>query len=362
MLYKKIPLTDAEKKSQERLKLSKPLVWEKCQKFDEKLDRGESIAIIQLQFSYICNFRCRHCSITDFQNKSQKDKPKLTIADVKKLADEAHEYGLAHIDITDGEPVLFYDLDDLIKAIGPERFYLQVDTNGWYMDCANAQHLADMGIDKIQLSLDSLDADEHDDFRRKPGSYKRCMKAIKAVEKAGMKMQLATVVTPTRLRSEEFLDFLEFARDRQIAVSAVWPKPVGAWAGHYESLICDEDIQYFNKLRESYNAYDHLTEGYGRQMGCIAVKRMISVTAFGDVMPCIWMYFSLGNVLNEPLSTILDRGMEYFGGYTMSCPISSNLAFIKNCVEKTYGQNIPVPITEITTPEELKGMLYDTKD
>ena len=92
-----------------QLKREKPYVYEKIMKFDEKLKRGESIAIIQFQYNYACNFTCEHCSIKRFQGK--KDDRQFTIPDVKNLFRQADELGLARVTITGGEPLVFKDLD-----------------------------------------------------------------------------------------------------------------------------------------------------------------------------------------------------------------------------------------------------------
>lgn len=338
-------LTPREINKRNKLKKEKPQVYEKVMKFDEKLRNGESIAIIQLQYNYVCNFNCQHCSVSDF--KHRKNVKILTIADVWELSRQADEMGLAHIDVTGGEPILFPDLDQLIEAINPAKFYIQVDTNGWLMTDERAKHLKSIGVDKIQLSLDSLSAEEHDVFRRRPGSHERALRAIDSIKKAGLNMQIATVVTHQRLRSEEFIKFLEFAKSKEVAVSVCWPKPVGEWAGNFDLLITADDIAYLDGLRSKYHVYEHLTPAYGLDIGCIAVKRMIAITQFGDVLPCPWMYFSLGNIFNEPLKDIVQRGMKYFGKYESKCLVSSNKEFVNKYIVKTYGKQLPVLIEEI---------------
>ena len=64
-------LTEKEQSGRNYLKEKKPLVFEKVSKFTEKFQRGESIAIIQLQYNYICNMKCEHCSIKRFQGANQ---------------------------------------------------------------------------------------------------------------------------------------------------------------------------------------------------------------------------------------------------------------------------------------------------
>jgi MoaA/NifB/PqqE/SkfB family radical SAM enzyme len=259
--------------------------------------------------------------------------------------------GLAHLDLTGGEPLVFPDLDEVIEAINPAKFYLQCDTNGWLMTDEKARHLKNLGVDKIQLSIDNLLRQDHDDFRRMPGSYERALRAIDSIKNAGLNMQIATVVTHQRARSAELIEFLEFAKSKDVAVSVLWPKPVGEWAGNFDALITTEDVEYVAGLRKKYNVYDHLTPAYGLNIGCLAVKRMISITKYGDVMPCPWMYFSLGNFFNEPLKDIVARGMKYFGKHQDKCLVSDDREFITKYVTKTYGKKLPIPIEEVIIPE-----------
>ena len=71
--------SEAEKRNQ--LKLTRPRVYEKVMQFSEKVKRGESIAIIQFQYDYRCNFACEHCSVERFKGK--KNARAFTIADVR---------------------------------------------------------------------------------------------------------------------------------------------------------------------------------------------------------------------------------------------------------------------------------------
>lgn len=93
-------LKSAEAKNRNKLKEDKPYVYEKILKFDEKIRRGESIAIIQFQYNYTCNFRCVHCSVKRFQGKNEAQQ--FTLADVKNLFKQADELGLARVTITGG--------------------------------------------------------------------------------------------------------------------------------------------------------------------------------------------------------------------------------------------------------------------
>lgn len=340
-------LTENESCNRDRLRRTKPLVWEKVIRFQEQLASGKSAAIIQLQYSYACNFRCSHCSIAIFRKHAAKESRTLDIPTVKRVFDEADAYGLAQVGISGGEPTVFRDLKEVVEAIGPERFHIQLDTNGWRMTPTMAGIVKAMGVDKVQISIDGLDAKAHDSFRRKPGSYDRCISAIAACQKYELAVQVATVVDHARAQSDEFEDFLRFIHSLGAPVSVVYAKPVGEWQGRTDILCTPKDIARVKSLLKLYGGYDHTTPGYGMDLGCIAVKRMVSITAYGDVMPCPWMMLKLGNVFDEPLATILERGMKYFGEYNPKCRISEDLDFQKTVLPKLNRRHLPASVIEI---------------
>jgi nucleoside-diphosphate-sugar epimerase/MoaA/NifB/PqqE/SkfB family radical SAM enzyme len=336
-----------------KLQKEKPDVYKKVMQYAEKVKKGESIAIIQFQYDYTCNFNCRHCCITKLRQPAGKRG--FTIKDVKELSRQADEMGLAQFTITGGEPLVFPDLDQLVKAINPRKFYIACDSNGWYLDEKKALHLKKIGVDKIQLSLDSLIEKDHDDFRRAPGAYKRAIRAIEAAQKAGLSIIVQTVVTKQRIHSKEFINFLKFLNDKNVGVFVSYAKPVGNWERNFQALVTKKDMDYMRKLEKTYNVFTHLTPSYGLNLGCISVKRMISVTKYGDVMPCPYIHISLGNFFKEPLKKIVERGLKikWFGKRINTCLIGEDRNFIKKyIVKKLYGKPLPVPYSEVFTEED----------
>ena len=346
-------LKPRENDRRSKLQREKPRVYEKVIRFKEKIERGESIAIIQFQYDYRCNFRCEHCSVKRFQG--EKGGRHFTLPDVAELARQADEMGLANFVITGGEPLVFPDFDQLVEAIDPSRFYLVSDTNGWLLDDRKAKHLKAIGVDKIQLSLDSLNAAEHDAFRHAPGSHARALRAIDAALDAGLNIILSTVVTHQRIRSDEFIEYLEFAKSKGVGTFVTYAKPVGSWEGNYDVLVTRDDMRFMNELEKKYDVFTHLTPSYGMDLGCIAVKRMISVTKYGDVMPCPYIHVSLGNFFDEPLKKIVERGMNirHFGRHVDTCLIAESRPFIRKYIEPTYGRELPVPWNDIFHEEDL---------
>ncbi len=338
------------------LKNHKPAVYNKVIQYADKVKRGESIAIIQFQYNYTCNFKCEHCSIDKFFMKSADEiasgRRFFKIEDVKELSRQADAMGLAHFVITGGEPLIFRDYDALVEAIDPSKFYLVSDSNGWLLDLERAKHLKAIGIDKVQLSLDGLDPEQHDTFRRRPGSHAKVMRAIDACKEAGLHVILSTVMWRDRVRSQEFIDYLEFAKSKGIGTYVTYAKPVGNYEGRFDQLVTIEDTKYIIALEKKYDVFTHLTPSYGLDLGCIAVKRILPVTRYGDVLPCPYTHVSMGNFFEESLNDIVNRSLKnkwFSYEQKHECLCGVDRTFIKDVVTKTYNRPVPVRHTDIFT-------------
>lgn len=336
-----------EAQKREKLKCEKPKAYAKVCKFDEKIKRGESIAILQFQFDYKCNFNCMHCSIAHRSNPKRRE---LLAQDVANIAQQADDLGLARWVLTGGEPLVSPKLEPFVKAMDPAKWYISCDSNGWFLDAARAVGLKKMGIDRIQLSIDGLKAPEHDHFRKKSGSHARCMKAIDATLEAGLDIFIQTVVTKQRLHSDEFKKFLDYFTNRGIDVFVTFAKPVGNYQGCFENMISQEDLDYFKSIENNYRVFNHLKVAFGMDLGCPAVKNILTITPYADVLGCQYTPISIGNLFEEPLKDILARGatIKWYGEYLPTCPPAMD----KNFIERTYGKKFPIPWDEFFTKEE----------
>jgi MoaA/NifB/PqqE/SkfB family radical SAM enzyme len=360
-------LKNEEQDRRNTLKDYKPRVYEKVSQYEEKVKRGESIAILQFQYDYTCNFACEHCSADNFmlnttvKKEKYKGRRSFNLDDVRELSRQGDEMGLANIVITGGEPMTYPDFDELVKAIDPKKWYIASDTNGWFFDLDRAKHIKSIGVDKIQISLDSLNEEDHDKFRKKPGSYKRVMRAIAAAKEVGLNLNVSTVVWKSRVRSGEFKKFVEWATENEIPLYISLAKPVGSFAGKLDEMCNTEDIKYIDDLCAVNSAFTHWTPGYGLDFGCIAIKRMVSVTKYGDIMPCPYTHISMGNVFKEPLKDIINRALEvklFSYGKKETCYIGNHdHEFVHKYLPKyqnKYNEVYAAPYTEVFTAEDFR--------
>ncbi len=208
----------------------------------------------------------------------------------------------------------------------------------------------------MQISLDSLNPEEHDRFRNKHSSHRRVLRAIDASLNAGLEVILLTTMCKDRVRSEEFLEYLEFAKSKGIGVYVTYAKPVGAWEGNYDVLCGDKEIRHIQELEMEYELFTRMSPGYGIDLGCISVKRGVTITKYGDVLPCPYIFVSLGNIFQDSLKDILERGLKikhFAYGEKHTC-LSGNkdYSFIKDYMTKMYGKKGAAPYDQVFTSED----------
>ncbi len=346
-------LTPAELERRNGLRARKPYLADKLAAISAMEARGEVSPIIRLEKSYLCNFQCTHCSAEFYMDRHLKKVHKIedprrqmTLDDVREISRQADELGLGRFVITGGEPLVMKDFDAVVEAIDPDKHYVISDTNGWFLDRKKARHLKDIGVEKVQISIDSFIEAEHDAFRNKPGAWKRAMRALDASQEVGLNIIIQTVMVKGRAKSQEFLDFCKFATERKIGLYVSYAKPTGSCSVHPEYVIDKEEADFIRELEKEYNVFTHMTPSYGSYKGCIAVKGIITITSTCEVTPCPYIDLSFGNLRETSLKEVLTRGMRnrWLGPYRPDCPIGEDLDFMQLHASRTDSAVLlPIP-------------------
>ena len=149
--------------------LNKPKLVKKLKDFYDYVNNndgkvGTKTRGIDLNFNNACNLRCKYC----FTNSPKGDHVKeyLDIDKIADLADQADDLGYFEFDLQGGELLLQPDkLFQVLEAIKPERFYLYLTTNGYYLDEKMAKELAKFKVSRVSVSIDSMDEKIHDEIR-----------------------------------------------------------------------------------------------------------------------------------------------------------------------------------------------------
>jgi len=351
-------LSDFEHAKRNDLASRKPYIASKLAANKLRQEQGFPTPVIRLAANMLCNFQCNHCCAEHYMDRhllkltgKKEERHQLDLNDIRELSRQADEFGLARFVLTGGEPLLMRNpsFDEIVEAIDPEKHYIITDTNGWFMDLEKAKHIKSIGVEKVQLSLDSSIETEHDAFRNKKGSFKRVMRAVDACLEAGLNLILSTCLVRDRVKTDEFLELCEFSQQKGIGLYVTYAKPVGNAKDHLEWVILKEDADYLRELEKKYNVFTHMTPSYGMHQGCITVKGIVTVSSTGEIVPCPYMDMSIGNYLKEPLKDILMKGMKnkWLGPHRPDCLIGEDFEFIKFHNDSVGDRKLlPVPYGE----------------
>ena len=344
--------------------LKKPRLVKKLKDFYEYVKYndgkvGTKTRGIDLNFNNACNLRCKYC----FTNSPKGDHVKeyLDYDAIAKLADEADELGYFEFDLQGGELLLQpKKLFKVLEAIKPERFYLYVTTNGYYLDEDMAQRLAKAGVSRVSVSIDSMDEKIHDEIRGRKDSWRRAMEGLKHVQNAGIDPYLNITVGHYNAHTDHLKQLLDYSKDQKYRTLLNVAVPAGMWH-QAEEIICDDkDREYLRKIRKEYknlvrniwNPFDRSHEGI---LGCTTVNRLY-ITPIGDVLVCPYVHIKIGNIFKQSLKEIVDFGfrIKHFRNHSDLCLAGENVDFIKN-FNSTKGASIfkPVEAKDIFSKEDL---------
>lgn len=332
-------LTLIEKNKRKDQSVRRPRVHEKIQNYFKGMLDGQISPILRLKINRsLCNFHCAHCCEEPYMSRDLKKKTggidprhQMSLDDYKELSRQADDYGIFRFVLTGGEALLDKNLDKLIEALDPQKHLIILDTNGWTFDTEKAKWFAGLGGYKAQISLDSMIEAEHDSFRGKKGSYKRVIRALEASKQAGLELLISTCIIKDRVFTDEFESLCEYCKAEDIPLYVTLAKPVGT-AREQDAWVCTKkDVDHLKLLETKYNIFTHMTPSYGQPGRCITVKGINTVNHDGEIIPCPYMDLSIGNVMKEPLSKILERGLmnSWLGPYRDECIIGEHKEFIK---------------------------------
>ncbi|MCH2423712.1 MAG: GTP 3',8-cyclase MoaA [Acidimicrobiales bacterium] len=173
-----------------------------------------------------CNFRCGYCMPAEGLQWLQRSEL-LTFEEIERVARLLVErYGIDSIRLTGGEPTVRADLSRLVRMLADLDVDLALTTNGATLGLA-ATGLADAGLRRINVSLDSLRADRFADLTLRD-ELGRVLDGIDAALSAGLDPVKINVVVMRDVNDDELVDFARFGRDRGVVVRFIEFMPLDA--------------------------------------------------------------------------------------------------------------------------------------
>ncbi|HUG79590.1 MAG TPA: radical SAM protein, partial [Burkholderiales bacterium] len=120
--------------------------------------RGRPLRDLRISVTDRCNFRCVYCMPREVFDSSYRFLPHSAILSFEEIAHLAKifvELGVKKIRLTGGEPLVRRDLPRLVQMLSSLGAELTLTTNGSLL-AKHAAALADAGLDRVTVSLDSL--------------------------------------------------------------------------------------------------------------------------------------------------------------------------------------------------------------
>jgi len=151
---------------------------------------GRPLKDLRISVTDRCNFRCTYCMPAEIFGESYKFLPKdeiLSFEEIARLARIFVEFGVNKLRITGGEPLLRTDLHILIAMLTgmPGLEDLTLTTNAYLLP-QQAQQLKDAGLQRITISLDTLDDEVFKEMNGRGISIDRVLQGIDAAAAVGL--------------------------------------------------------------------------------------------------------------------------------------------------------------------------------
>ncbi|MFV2065001.1 MAG: GTP 3',8-cyclase MoaA [Chloroflexota bacterium] len=179
---------------------------------------GRALRDLRISVTDRCNFRCTYCMPREIYGKSFEFLPQeqlLTFDEVTRLARIFVSLGVTKIRLTGGEPLLRRDIEQLVQMLAPLDGLqdLTMTTNGSLL-ARKADLLAEAGLLRVTVSLDSLDDDVFGRLNDVDFPVARVLEGIEAADRAGLRPIKINMVVRRGKNEDSILPMARFARER----------------------------------------------------------------------------------------------------------------------------------------------------
>ena len=341
--------------------------------------------VISWNLTYRCNLACEHCYLDAgaaplVRTENFADRSELGTDECFKVIDEIAAFAPECLTIlTGGEPLLRRDILEIVRRAAERELWVVVGTNGVRITENVAQRLAEAGARGLSLSLDALDPDRHDRFRRVRGAWQNTVEGAQILNTTGLPFIVQTTAGSHNLGELDAI--ADFAHDRLAA--KVWnlyflvPTGRGQFVSDMTPAQYDEVLASLYRIQQKYNRRmlvnakcaphyiktvlenadaetdpmptDAESPGLppiriysGGAGGCPAGTHYMGIRPNGDVTPCPYLPVFAGNLRGSRLTDLWTssevftdiRRRSSLGGRCGACEMNAHCG---GCRARAYG-------------------------
>tara|TARA_A100001037_G_scaffold281277_1_gene284783 strand:+ start:4540 stop:5538 length:999 start_codon:yes stop_codon:yes gene_type:complete len=208
---------------------------------------GRTVRDLRISVTDRCNFRCQYCMPAEGMQWLPREEI-LSFEEIERFARICINYfGFDGIRLTGGEPLVRAHLPELVERLALLGVDTALTTNGATLRM-HAKALAEAGLKRINISLDSLQPERFLELTRRD-ELDRVLDGIEAAVDAGLKPVKINAVMMRGINDDEIVDFAEFGRDKGLTVRFIEFMPLEAGDVWNEDLVvpADEIVEKINK-------------------------------------------------------------------------------------------------------------------
>ena len=187
---------------------------------------GREISYLRVSITDRCNYRCIYCqSEKEFEFIPHQEI--LRFEEIVEIVQEAVNLGITKVRITGGEPLVRKGIVDFIKKLREIKKLedISLTTNGFFLS-EYAEKLKDAGLNRVNISLDSLQEEKYKKITR-GGSLEKALKGIDSALKAGLLPIKINTVLIRGINDDEVEDFVRLALERPLNIRFIEFMPSG---------------------------------------------------------------------------------------------------------------------------------------
>ena len=231
---------------------------------------ARAITYLRVSVTDRCDFRCVYCMSEDMTFLPKRDL--LTLEELDRVCSVFVQRGVRKLRLTGGEPLVRRNIMTLFRSLSRHLASgaldeLTLTTNGSQL-ARHASELADCGVRRINVSLDTLDPDK---FRRitRWGELARVLEGIEAAQAAGLRVKINAVALKD-VNEDEIETLLTWAHGRGMDLTLIEVMPLGEIESHrIEQFLPLSMVRA--RLAERYTLED-LTERTGGPARYVRIK------------------------------------------------------------------------------------------
>jgi radical SAM protein with 4Fe4S-binding SPASM domain len=341
--------------------------------------------VVSWNLTYRCNLACEHCYLDAggsplVSSENFADRSELGTEECFKVIDEIASFAPECLTIlTGGEPLLRRDILDIVERAAERGLWVVVGTNGVRISENVAKRLANAGARGLSLSLDALDPDRHDRFRRVRGAWQNTVDGAEILNRTGLPFIVQTTAGSHNLGELDAI--ADFAHDRLAA--KVWnlyflvPTGRGQFvsdmtpaqydevldslyriqrkydrrmlvnakcAPHYIKTVLERNDAIPTDAEPSWPGSSPIRTYSGGAGGCPAGTHYMGIRPNGDVTPCPYLPVFAGSLRRSSL-TDLWASSELFNGIRRRASLGGRCgdcemnAHCGGCRARAYGMS-----------------------